>query len=33
MYEDVVKGCTLEFFMGSKPSSFGKKAADCPVSF
>lgn len=33
MYEDLVKGCTLEFFMGSKPSSFGKKAADCPVSF
>ena len=33
MYDDLVKGGKLEFFMGSKPSSFGKRAADCPVSY
>ena len=29
-YKDIMKGGTLEFVMGEKPSSFGTKAADRP---
>ncbi|MBK7099421.1 MAG: GH92 family glycosyl hydrolase [Sphingobacteriales bacterium] len=31
-HKDILKGGTLTFYMGSKPSSFGTKKADRPVS-
>ena len=29
-FKDIVRGGTLEFFMGNKPSKFGVKPADRP---
>ena len=32
-YSDLVKGGTLEFFMGNKPSKFGTKTKDIPLTY
>ena len=31
-HKDILKGGTLTFYMGSKPSAFGSKKADRPIS-